>query len=217
MKPIRVLIVDDHAVVRKGIQLLVSTESAIQIVGEAKDGRDACHQAKLLQPDLILMDLVMPHEDGIEAIAEIKRDTPNLKIIVLTTFGDDARINAALQAGADGYLLKDADGEALLQAIQAAQRGDMPLHPHVARHLFRGAGRQTGSNDMDHLTEREKEILQLVSKGLSNRDIAKNLTLSEGTVKVHVSNILNKLGVSSRTEAAIWAIQMGLVSVDQET
>jgi DNA-binding NarL/FixJ family response regulator len=214
MMQIRVLIVDDHAVVRKGIQMLISTEPTIQIIGEAVDGQDAVRQVKTLQPDIVLMDLVFPQEDGIEAIVQIKHDCPNIKIIVLTTFEDNVRINAAMNAGADGYLLKDADGEALLQAIQAVQQGEMPLHPRIARYLFRGGMRQDDTNGFSRLTEREKEVLQLVAKGLSNKAVAQALSLSEGTIKVYLSNILGKLSVSSRTEAAVWASQSGLVTPD---
>ena len=214
MKQIHVLIVDDHAVVRIGIQMMISTEPTIKVIGEAKDGLDAIRQVKHLQPDIVLMDLVMPQGDGTEAIVEIKRDCPNVKIIVLTTFDDDSKIKAAMEAGADGYLLKDADGEALLQAIQATQHGEMPLHPRVARHLIRGVTNSIDVNGVGHLTEREKEILRLVAKGLSNKIVAQGLNLSEGTVKIHVSNILAKLRVSNRIEAALWAMQKGLVTSD---
>jgi RNA polymerase sigma factor (sigma-70 family) len=213
---IRVLIVDDHAVVRKGIQMIVETEPSMRVVGEAKDGQEAVRQVKSLHPDVVLMDLVMPQEDGIKATAQIKRDCPHVKVIVLTTFEDNVRINSAMEAGADGYLLKDADGEALLQAIQAAQRGDMPLHPRVARHLFSNGLKQAETNELERLTEREKEVLQLVAKGLSNKAVAQALNVSEGTIKVHLSNILGKLCVSSRTEAAVWASQAGLISTDDE-
>ena len=216
MNQIRVLIADDHAVVRKGIQMIIGTEPTIQVVGEAKNGSEAVCQAQRLQPDVILLDLVMPDIGGLEALIEIKRCHPNIKIIVLTTFEDDHRIQAALEAGADGYLLKDADGEALLRAIQAVQLGEMPLHPRVARQLFVGRTGYFDTPQIDQLTEREKEVLQLLAKGLSNRDVAQRLSLSEGTVKIHVSNILGKLQVSSRTEAAMLAIQQGLVSVNGE-
>lgn len=214
MKQIRVLIVDDHTVVRLGVHMMISTEPTVKVVGEAKDGQNAIRQAKHLRPDIILMDLVMPQGDGAEAIAEIKRNDPNVKIIVLTTFDDEIRISTAMEAGADGYLLKDADGEALLEAIQAAQQGEMPLHPRIARHLIRGIANPMNSNGNDPLTEREKEILSLVAKGLSNKIVAQGLNLSEGTVKIHVSNILAKLRVSSRVEAALWAMQRGLVAPD---
>jgi NarL family two-component system response regulator LiaR len=212
----RVLIVDDHAVVRKGIQMFLATEPSIQVVGEAGDGQEAIRKAKNLQPDVILMDLVMPQGNGIQAIAKIKRRVPNVKIIVLTTFKDQARVNAAIQAGADGYLLKDADGDALLQAIHAVQRGDVPLHPHIARHLVSSITKHQDVNGIGCLTEREKEVLRLVAKGLSNRAVAQALNLSEGTARVHVSNILGKLGASSRTEAAVRALQMGLISPNED-
>jgi DNA-binding NarL/FixJ family response regulator len=217
MEKIRVFVVDDHIVVRKGIRMIVDTEPSIQIVGEAENGQSAIRQVKSLQPDVVLMDLVMPGDGGIEAIAEIKRDHPHIKIIALTTFEDADRINAAMEAGADGYLLKDADGEALLQAIQAAQRGDMPLHPRIARYLFTGATKDIDTEDsVECLTEREKEVLKLVAKGWSNKDVAQVLNLSEGTVKVHVSNILGKLNLSSRTEAAVWAVRIGLIVPEEE-
>lgn len=212
MNATRVLIVDDHAVVRRGIQMFLETDPSIQIVGEAEDCLDAVQQARNLQPDIILMDLVMPQGDGIEAIAEIKRHSPDLKVIVLTTFGDESRAVAAMEAGANGYLLKDADGGALLQAVHAAQQGDMPIHPQVVQHLVRNLTKRDGTNGTKGLTEREKEILQLVSQGLSNKGIAQSLSLTPGTVKVHVSNILDKLGVCNRTEASVLALQMGLIS-----
>jgi DNA-binding NarL/FixJ family response regulator len=214
VKPIRVLIADDHAVVRKGIQMIVNTEPAIEMIGEAEDGQSAFRQVESLQPDVVLMDLVMPGEDGIKVITQIKHMWPDIKVIVLTTFGDEGRINAALEAGADGYLLKDADGEALLRAIKTVQQGDMPLHPRVARHFVNAATQQVDTNGFDCLTEREKEVLRLVAKGLSNKAISQALDLKEGTVKIYVSNILAKLNVATRTEAAVWAIQMGLVSPD---
>jgi DNA-binding NarL/FixJ family response regulator len=211
MKQTRVLIVDDHLVVRRGIQMLLDTDCSIQIVGEAEDGRAAVRQAEILRPDVILMDLVMPGGDGVEAIAELKHFTPHVKIIVLTTFGDEARAKAAMAAGADGYLLKDADGDALLQAIHAVQHGDMPIHPQVAQQLVKSFTKHADMNGGRPLTEREREVLQLMSQGLSNKAIAQALNLSEGTVKVHVSNILGKLNASSRTEASIKALQEGLV------
>jgi DNA-binding NarL/FixJ family response regulator len=153
----------------------------------------------------------MPNGDGIESIAEIKRSIPDVKIIVLTTFGDEPRAKAAIEAGADGYLLKDADGEVLLTAIHAVQRGDMPIHPHVAPHLIRNHTQFQGTGGIGLLTEREKEVLQLVAQGLSNKAIAEALNLSAGTVKVHVSNILSKLNVSSRTAASVLALRSSLI------
>ena len=217
MSQTRLLIVDDHAIVRKGILMFLKTSPSIQIIGEAEDGHDAIRKAKSLRPDVILMDLVMPGVDGIEAITELKHHLPQTKIIVLTTFSDESKFSAAMAAGADGYMLKDADGDALLQAIQAAQRGDMPLHPSVTRHLV--ASVKNGpdiKNGTTRLTEREKEVLRLVAKGWGNQAIAQALNLSTGTVKVHVSNILGKLNVASRTEAAMSAIQTGIISLDQK-
>jgi NarL family two-component system response regulator LiaR len=212
----RVLIVDDHAVVRRGIQMFLETDPCIQVVGEAEDCQDAVRKAKSVQPDVILMDLVMPHGDGIEAIAEIKRHDPDLKIVVLTTFGDKARVRAAMEAGANGYLLKDADGAVLLQAVHAVQRGDMPIHPRVTQYLVTNLAKRDDANGNKSLTGREKQILRLVSQGLSNKAIAQTLCLSAGTVKVHVSNILEKLGVSNRTEASVLALQMGLISPSED-
>ena len=216
MNPTRVLIVDDHAIVRKGILMFLNTESSIQIVGEAEDGQDALRQAEELRPDVILMDLVMPEKDGIEATIQLKQCLPTIKIIVLTTFKDKAKIEAVMDAGADGYLLKDADGEALLQAIQSVQRGGMPLHPSVARYLVNHGAKPDMTNGHVKLTEREREVLRLVAKGMSNKAVAQALNLARGTVKVHVSNILGKLQVNSRTEAAMLAVQVGLVSPGEQ-
>lgn len=219
MKPTRVLIVDDHYFVRKGIKMFLDTEPAINVVGEAESGSQAVIRAKQLQPDVILMDLSMPQGDGIEAIVSIKRYNPDVKIIVLTMFEHEAKvIEAMVEAGADGYMLKDADEDALLNAIEAAQQGDTPLHPRVARHLVKGVVRRSrGLKGNISLTSREKEVLQMVSQGLSNKEAGAALNVSSGTIKIHVSNILNKLSVSSRTEAAVRAIQMGLIPNPKES
>jgi DNA-binding NarL/FixJ family response regulator len=215
MKPIRVLIVDDHALVRRGIQAYLDTDPSIQIVGEAAAGLEAVHQAKRLKPDVILMDLMLPDEDGIQATAAIKRSNPAIKILVLTSFGDEPRVKAAIQAGADGYLLKDADGEALLAAIYAVLRGDLPIHPHVTRYLVGSAGDSKGVRGSLSLTEREKEVLQLVVKGLSNSAIGHALGISPSTAKGHVSRVFAKLNVASRTEAAVQAMKLGLAPPDE--
>jgi DNA-binding NarL/FixJ family response regulator len=217
MKPTRLLIVDDHAVVRKGIQMIVSTEPSIEVVAETGTGQEAIRLAKSLHPDVILMDLMLPECDGIQATAEIKRTTPDIKIIILTTFGDEARVNAAMEAGADGYLLKDADdGEMLLSAIQSVQQDHLPIHPQVTRHLLRTTAASPYLNRIKHLTEREKEVLQLMATGLSNKDMAQVLNLTKGTVKIHVSHILSKLQASSRTEAVIHALEKGLIRHDKD-
>jgi len=215
MKPTRLLVVDDHVIVRKGILMFLSIEPSIEVVGEAESGRDALRQAKASRPDVILMDLVMPQGGGLEAITWLKQELPHIKIIVLTTFNDEGRVKAALRAGADGYLLKDADGKTLLQAIQAVQKGGMPLHPTITKYLLKET-QQNDTSGHTYLTKREKEVLQLVARGLSNKAVGQALRLSEGTIKIHVSNILSKLNMVSRTEAAAWAIQGGLVSEEKQ-
>jgi NarL family two-component system response regulator LiaR len=212
----RLLIVDDYVVVRKGIETVLSAEPSINVVGEAEDGEEAIRKAKSLKPDVILMDLVMPCVDGAAAIAEIKRCLPDVKIIVLTSFEDDAKIDAAMEAGADGYLLKDVGRHALMQAIRTVQQGDLPLAPHVARHLVRTVAKSRDTPGRKPLTKREEEVLQLVAKGLGNRAVAEALNIGEGTVKVHMANILHKLNASSRTEAAVRALQTGLVLPEEK-
>ncbi len=216
MKQTRVLIVDDHYFVRKGIEMFLEAESSIQVTGEAGNGHEAVRRAKELQPDVILMDLSMSQGDGITATATIKRQFPHIKIIILTMHEHETKvIEAMVEAGADGYLLKEEGEDGLLQAIESVQQGDVPLHPRIARHLIKGATRQAkGTNGTVNLTKREKQVLQLLSKGLNNKEIAKVLSVSSGTAKIHVSHILNKLNVSSRTEAAVQAIQLGLVGMN---
>ncbi|MCB0163503.1 MAG: response regulator transcription factor [Anaerolineae bacterium] len=204
-------------IVRKGIRLFLDTEPSIEVVGEVASGYEAVGQAKLLKPDLILMDLVMPNGDGIQAIAQLRSCVPKTNIIVLTTFNDEDKVKSAMKAGAHGYLLKDADGPALLRAITTVQKGGMPLHPSVSKTLLQDLTQQINGNGDKSLTEREQEILKLVGKGLTNRSVAEELTISEGTVKIHVSHILDKLGVKSRTEATLRAIDMGLISPDQRS
>lgn len=211
MNPTRLMIVDDHALVRKGIIMYLGIEESIEIVGEANNGCEAVRLAKLFCPDVILLDLVMPQGDGLEAIGHLKQDMPEVKIIVLTTFDDESRVKAALKAGAHGYLLKDADGATLLQAIQAVQKGGVPLHPTITQHLLKDS-QTNGHNGHSCLSKRETEVLRLVARGVSNKEIAQALQLTTGTVKIHVSNILTKLHMASRTEAAAWAIQAGLLA-----
>lgn len=210
--PTRVLVVDDHTIVRKGILMFLDSEPSIQIVGEAQDGQDAVQKATWLKPDVILLDLVMPDSDGISTIAELRARSPDTKIIVLTSFDDEENVIGAIRAGANGYLLKDADGDALLRAIQTVQNGGTPLHPAITDYFLKHVIHKNGGEKKDQLTLREKEILGLVAKGLSNKSVAENLGIAEGTVKVHISNILGKLNASSRTAAAFWATQVGLIS-----
>jgi NarL family two-component system response regulator LiaR len=211
---IRVLVADDHAIVRRGICALLATEPDIEVVGEAQDGREAVAEAQRLRPDVVLMDLVMPCMDGLEATRHIAACQPEVRVLVLTSFSGDDKVFPAIKAGALGYLLKDSGPEELVQAIQQVYRGESSLHPTVARRLLHElsahAGRGPGS---DLLTERETEVLRLIAQGRSNREIAQQLAISEATVRTHVSNILNKLKLSSRTQAALYALREGLASL----
>jgi NarL family two-component system response regulator LiaR len=211
---IHVLIADDHAIVRKGLRALLATEMDIEVVGEAQDGREAICLAESETPDVILMDLMMPEVDGLEAITAIRNRRPDTRILVLTSFAGDDKIFPAIRAGALGYLLKDAGPDELVAAIRQVYDGESALHPSVARKVLRemaGGGRAPAT---DALTEREVEVLQHVAQGLSNRQIADILTISEATVRTHVSNILAKLNLDSRTQAALYALRAGLASLD---
>ena len=208
---IRILIADDHAIVREGLRWLIDTEPGIELVGEAADGVEAVLKARSLQPDVILLDLVMPRKDGIEAIAEIKRENPEARILVLTSFAEDDKVFPAIQAGALGYLLKDSSPQELLQAIREVYRGESSLHPTIARKLIREINRPSDLPAAEEpLTEREVEVLSLVARGLSNQEIAERLVVSERTVRTHVSNILSKLHLANRTQAALYAVREGL-------
>jgi NarL family two-component system response regulator LiaR len=215
--PIRVLVVDDHVVVRKGIQALLATEPDVEVVGEAENGREAVAEAERLQPDVILMDLVMPEMDGIEAIHRITALQPEARILVLTSFAADDKVLPAIKAGALGYLLKDSGPEELVDAIHQVQRGESSLHPAIARKLLQELSRPSDRPPApEPLTEREVEVLQLVARGRSNREIAEELTISEATARTHVSNILSKLHLASRTQAVLYALREGLASLDEE-
>ena len=212
---IRVLVADDHAIVRKGICALLATEPRIDVVGEARDGNDAIAAAHRLQPDVILMDIVMPGVDGLEATRRLTGSHPQVRILVLTSFAGDDKIFPAIKAGALGYLLKDSGPEELVHAIQQVHRGESSLHPTVARRLLRELScPPEQAPESDCLTEREIEVLQLVAHGQSNRQVADLLTISEATVRTHVSNILSKLNLCSRTQAALYALREGLVSLN---
>jgi NarL family two-component system response regulator LiaR len=212
---VRVLVVDDHAIVRKGICALLATEPGIEVVGEAQDGQTAIVEAARLQPDVILMDLVMPGMDGLEAIRHIATCQPETCILVLTSFASLDLILPAIRAGALGYLLKDAGPEELVQAIHQVYRGNSSLHPAIARKLLQQVCQLSGQEPQaDPLTEREKEVLQWVAQGQSNQEIADQLAISEATVRTHVSHILAKLELSSRTQAALYALRKGIASLD---
>jgi len=212
---IRILITDDHVVVRRGTQALLATEPEIEVVGEAKNGEEAVAKALQLQPDVILMDLEMPVMDGIEAIRRITASRPDARILVLTSFATDDKVFPAIKAGALGYLLKDSSPDELVRAIRQVHRGESSLHPTIARKLLQEMSRPMQKPPTeDPLTEREVEVLRLVAQGRSNQDIADELVISEATVRTHVSNILGKLHLASRTQAALYALKEGLASLD---
>jgi NarL family two-component system response regulator LiaR len=213
---IRVLIADDHAIVRKGIRALLATEPQIEVVGEANDGLDAISAARRLEPDVILMDLVMPGMDGLEATRRLTACQPAACILVLTSFHGDDKVFPAIKAGALGYLLKDSKPEELVEAIQQVHRGESSLHPSIARRLLRELSAPSDrATEPECLTDREIEVLRLVAQGQSNRQISVSLTISEATVRTHVSNILAKLNLNSRTQAALYALREGLASLNE--
>ena len=207
---ITVLIVDDHAVVRQGLRTFLELYDDIKVVGEASNGAEAVEQTRRLPPDVVLMDLVMPKMDGIAATREIHALSPGTKVIALTSFAEDDKVFPVIKAGASGYLLKDVSPSDLVKAIQAAHRGEAHLHPEIAKKLM-GEFADRGKKPVPgELTEREQEVLHLIARGLSNREIARELGISEKTVKTHVGNILSKLHLADRTQAAIYAIKKGL-------
>ncbi len=214
-KPIRILIVDDHPVVREGLAGMIGTQPDLAVVGEAGNGVDAVRLAQTLKPDLILMDLQMPAMDGAVAIRQILDDNPAARILVLTAFDTDERILHAVEAGAQGYLLKGAPRDELFRAIRVVAEGGSLLQPSVAAKLLTRVGQMLNRQDdgQEQLTEREREVLDLLAKGYRNKEIAEKLIISERTVKFHVGIIFQKLGVSNRAEAVSKAIQTGLVKL----
>jgi NarL family two-component system response regulator LiaR len=212
--PIRVLVVDDQAIVRKGIRALLAEIASIVVVGEARNGVEAVTQAQVLNPDVTLMDLGMPGMDGIEAIRQVTLHQPNAHILVLTSFTDDARVFTAIKAGAIGYLLKDSEPTDLIRAIEQVNRGEPSLQPSIAMQVLKEIRHpiQQKQPIPNALTPREVEVLRLVAKGLSNRDIAAQLTTTEATVKTHVSSILGKLQLANRVQATLYALQEGVVT-----
>jgi two-component system, NarL family, response regulator LiaR len=213
--PIRLLICDDHAIVRKGLRALLSTRAEIEVVGEAGDGNEAISQAAALHPDVILMDLMMPAVDGIEATRQIAASRSDAHILVLTSFAGDEKVFPAIKAGALGYLLKDTQPEELVQAIQAVARGEPTLEPAIARKLLFELHKPPAAPLFaEPLTEREVGVLKLIAQGMSNREIAERLVVTERTVCTHVSNILDKLHLASRTQAALYALKEGFARLD---
>jgi len=209
---IRVLIVDDHAVVRRGLRGFLDLLDDIEVVGEAENGRQAVDVAARVVPDVVLMDLLMPELDGLGAIVAIKAAQPDIEIVALTSFIEEEKVTSALEAGATGYLLKDADADEVAAAVRAAHHGEVHLDPAVTRLLAqRLRARKNAPEPVEPLTDRELEVLGLLGRGSSNKDIASALTITERTARTHVSNILGKLGLSSRTQAALYAVERGLV------
>jgi NarL family two-component system response regulator LiaR len=226
---IKVLIADDHAIVRKGLRTLIASEPGMQVAGEAADGLEAVEQARRLRPDVILLDLVMPRQNGLQALVEIRHEDPKARVLVLTSFAEPDKVLPAIRAGAMGYLLKDTSPEELLHAIQSVCHGEPHLHPSIARMVLReieapseytapkseanGNGHPSGK---DPLTDREVEVLQLVAKGLTNQEIAHALVISERTVGNHIGSILRKLHLANRTQAALYALRQGLATLDNQ-
>ena len=212
---IRLFIADDHVVVREGLRALLGTEPGLEIIGEAADGKDAVAAIRTLKPDVVLLDLVMPHMSGLDVIIEVVRDNPQVRILVLTSFSDDDKVFPAIKAGALGYLLKDSSPQELIQAIRDVYHGEPSLDPAIALkllHEFKEPAAQPPTPEP--LTEQEVKVLRLVSRGLANQEIAEMLGISERTVRTHVGNILSKLHLANRTQAALYALRKGLSPVD---
>jgi len=207
VRELKVVLVDDHAVVRRGLADLLASAPDLDVVGTAADGSEAGEVVRQTQPDVVVMDLQMPGTDGVEATRMILADNPGVQVLVLTSFSDSDRILAALDAGAVGYLLKDADPDDVIEGVRAVGRGESPLHPKAARELLLSRTRPT---DKATLTPREADVLRLVRQGLANKQIARRLGISERTVKAHLTSVFQRIGVVDRTQAALWAERHGL-------
>jgi two-component system, NarL family, response regulator LiaR len=211
MEKIRLLLVDDHVVVRQGLRMVLALEPDLEIIGEANNGQEALGLIKKLNPQVVLMDLLMPVMDGVSAIRAIKKDYPDIEVVALTSVLEDRLVIDAVEAGAAGYLLKESGPEELIEAIRAAAKGEVRLHPKAQKRLIK----EVRTPEMrESLTERETETLRLIAKGMSNKEIAESLSVSEVTVKTHVSSILSKLNLQSRTQAALFALKEGLVGLE---
>jgi NarL family two-component system response regulator LiaR len=211
---IQILIADDHPVVRRGLRTLITSEPGMTLVDEEEDGLEAVSKVRVHHPDVILLDLMMPRMGGLEAIGEIKKEVPDSRILILTSFAEDDKVFPAIKAGALGYLLKDSSPDELLEAIRDVYRGESSLHPAIARKLINELNQPPDLPPTSApLTEREVDILKLVAQGLSNQEIAKKLVLSEWTVRTHVRNILDKLHLANRTQAALYALREGLAKL----
>ncbi len=216
--PIRVLVVDDHAIIRKGMRAVLELVPDIEMVGEAENGKEAIKMDLELQPDVILMDLMMPEMDGIACIREVKAQRPEARVLVLTNFAGEEMIFPAIKAGAMGYHLKDSSPEALVEAIRQVFHGEVALHPLIARKLLEELHMSSEPRlpPNEPLTQRELEVLRLIAQGCDNKDIAEQLVVSDATVRTHVSNILSKLHLASRTQAALYALREGLATLDRD-
>ena len=214
-KTIRILICDDHAIVRVGLKSLISENPDMKFAGEAKDGEEAVVKARKLKPDVIIMDLVMPRKNGVAAITEIKKEALEARILVFTSFSDDAHVFSAIKAGASGYLLKDSSAPELQQAIRDVYHGRSSLHPVIARKVIQLL-RQPSDQGLaeEALSLREVEVLKCVAHGMANQEIARELKIKEGTVRIHVGHILNKLQLTNRTQAALYALRKGYVQLE---
>ena len=222
-KKIGVLLVDDHSVVRQGLRMFIEMQSDMQVLGEGANGLEAVELAARLNPDVILLDLLMPHMDGIEATRQILLHNPHARVLILTSFGEDDKVFPAIRAGAQGYLLKDIQPRDLVQAVRETYQGKAQLHPDIARRLMTAVSGEAPVRqvppaslpaELQELTEREREVLEQIARGLTNREIAEKMFISEKTVKTHVSNLLDKLGLEDRTRAAIWALKHGMGAED---
>lgn len=210
---LKILIADDHPIVRRGLRMTIDAEPDMQVAAEAADGVEVYALVKKHHPDVVLLDLQMPRQNGVETLQQLRLDFPDLPVLILTSFSDDAHLFAALRAGASGFLLKEMDGDELVAAIRGAAKGRPQLHPEIARKLMARA--PLPEDPFDSLTQRERDVLKLLGRGLSNKEIALALTLTEMTVKGYVSDVLMKLGVSDRTQAALMAVRYGLVKVEE--
>ncbi len=214
-KTIRVLIADDHTLVREGLRTLIDMKPGLEVVGAAADGVEAVLQARALQPDVILLDLMMPRKNGLEVIVDVKQENPDVRILVLTSFDDNERVFSAIKFGALGYLLKDSSPQQLVQAIRDVHQGRSSLHPTIALKVIRELNQPSDLPLTEEpLTEREVQTLRLIAKGLTNQNIAQKLSISERTVGKHVSNILDKLHLANRTQAALYALRRGLAHLE---